>query len=124
MKRLTPELVGELQEKYGIRLVHDEYCSIRNKCACAVGFLAVDHAGSIKDADKLFDIAFANHNAVAFGNLAPLINSDVDYLRGLETGFEEFRSESTETDSEVFKQGLEDGKALRPLAVPYEEEED
>jgi CDP-glycerol glycerophosphotransferase (TagB/SpsB family) len=83
-----------------------------------VAFAITDITKDIYETDRIIsDYVERKSSYETFEGIAEEINSDADYLCGLEYGFEDFKDAGLQTEN--FRLGVEDGKSIRSLAEPY-----
>jgi hypothetical protein len=121
--RMTVDRARDICHKHNVELNQSNWVVIHNRLSCAAGLYLVDKLG-MEESDK-----FACDNVVYSGGItagvaviANKVGVPVDYMCGLNNGFELntfYRSQIF--DSEEYRLGVEDGKAIYNLMKEQED---
>lgn len=118
-RRITVEDMERLAEKHGVSLAYGFYGFVktdyedRRLKGCAVSMLALLHTNDPATVRPLIDMRFARPDSIARRRFADAINSDCDYINGLESGFEGWSLMPEETENPSPRQvGIIDGIEL------------
>lgn len=110
-KRVTPDVIRGIEDKYDARLRHGYYLAERNDggySGCGVGLIGLAHG--MKDQD-LVPKPFV-------GAAAEVTGLPRDYLMGVDDGFEgseDYRLNDAD-NPQLYQQGVSDGQALQVYA--------
>lgn len=119
-RRITVEDMKQLRAKHGVSLVHGFYGFVAgwlNECrlfkGCAVSMLALLHVDDPAMVRPLVDMRFEKPASIGRRRFADTINSDCDYIEGLESGFEGWSLMPEETENlSPYQIGIIDGIEL------------
>jgi hypothetical protein len=113
-ERLTVGAAKATMRRYGVRLRHLTYGFVDKREGCAVYLLLVRSIGDLDRvraaADRALDTAYDKDDF--FEAVSVLAGVPADYTQGLEDGFELFGQRG---DSQHYRDGVEDGMALRSM---------